>query len=227
MDALSLTLFVVLSFLVPKAPPRPAAVPLEWDRMFSLASAPAFVHAQAHYLDAKGGTHTLDLLRQGDRRLVRKTDHAIELFVERKAGGEQAYALADLARARLIQVSRTNLHRIGVLSDFASLAGLVARPATAHLLTASARPLEKSRLGSCRWLHVEITAPPGQPAREICWSERWKLPFHIEVASPTGWSRVLEVDQVDGLADPRAFRVDPSAFTVVHADDDIDPSQDM
>jgi hypothetical protein len=229
MSVLSLSLFVLLSLIGPGYPVQPvsAPAPLSWERVFSLAGAPALVHAQVHYLDSGGGSHSLELLRQGDRRVVRKTDGALELLAERNARGEVDYALADLRRARLIQVNRTSLHRIGVMSDFGSLAALVARPATAHVLTASLRPVEKSTLGTCRWLHVDVTAPAGQPAREICWSDRWKLPLHIEVARGEQWTRVLEVDSVDARVDVRALRANPAAFTVIHADDDIDPSQDM
>lgn len=222
MSLFGASLAIVLSLFTPTVPVEPPA--LDWDRELDLAGAPALVHARAHYVDARGERHTLEISREGQRRLARRTDRALELFVERNARGDYDYSLADRRTARLLLVNRTNLHRIGVMTDFASLAGLVARPTTAHVVTASARPVETTALGACRWLHVRVA---GQPSREICWSDRWKLPFHIETRSGAGWASVLDVDAVDASVDPRAFRADAAGLTVVRADDDIDPSQDM
>jgi len=190
---------------------------LSWERVFSGRGAPASVYFRARYEDAQGQGHTLEVWRDGQRRLKRRTDDALVLYVTR-AGGEDRYDLVDLARGVRIKVDRTSLYRIGVFSDWSALAHVLVRPAGDAILTAAAdRPRQRTPAGECRWYRVE---PAGQ---EICWSARWRLPLYIQARDFKGDRRtiftVLEARR--DLGGPGTFDV-PSAGLV-----ELDAAADM
>ena len=218
--ALALGLFA----LTPGA--RAEDKPLTWQEAFSLAGAPKGVHLKATYLDGKGKPHALEVWRDGDRHLRRRTDNALDLFADKAAGGDYAFRLVDHARLRLVEVSRTNLYRIGVFADFPSLAGLLARPKGAYALHREARPKSRLPAGECRWVRLE---PQGARAQSICWSDLFKVPLRIEGKAADGSVVALfEVKQIEAkVPGDAAFKVDTKGFTVVKADQDIDPSSDM
>lgn len=199
--------------------------PLTWDDTFSLRDAPKGVHVKATYTDGKGRSHDLEMWRDGDRRIRRRTDDKLEIFAE-KQGGEYAFRLVDLAKKRLLEVNRTNLYRIGVFADWPALAGMITKPKLAHTLRPGTRPKEKTQLGECRWVRIEIK---GGGAQEVCWSARFKLPLLIQTASPAGgFTTVFQVKQVDlKTPGPEVFKISTKGLTVIRADEDIDPSSDL
>ena len=200
--------------------------PLTWDDAFSLRDAPKGVHVKASYTDGKGRSHELEMWRDGDRRLRRRTDDKLELHAEKQGGGEYAFRLIDLAKKRLLEVNRTNLYRIGVFADWPALAGMITKPKPAHTLRPGARPKEKTPVGECRWVHLEIK---GGGAQEICWSARFKLPLIIQTVAPAGtFTTVFQVKQVDvKVPGADVFKVSSAGLTVIRADEDIDPSSDL
>jgi hypothetical protein len=203
-----------------------AAKPLKWEDAFSLRDAPKGVHLKASYVDGKGRSHELEVWRDGDRRILRRTDDKLDLFAEKTSGGEYAFRIVDRAKKRLIEVNRTNLYRIGVFADWSALAGMLTRPKGAHTLRPGGRPKERTKIGECRWVRLEIQ---GSGAQEICWSDRLKVPLLIQTVAPAGgFTTVFQVKQVD-LKVPGAemFNVSSAGLTVIRADEDIDPSSDL
>lgn len=200
---------------------------LSWADAFSLRGAPKAVHLQASYLDKRGKSHDLELWRDGDQHLRRRTDDKIDLFVEKTAGGDYAFRLADLANKRLIEVSRTNLYRIGVFADWPALAGIVSEPKGPHALHREARPATRTKAGECRWILLEVK---GGDATEICWSDHFKVPLIMEKPKAAGGAAttLFQVKQIDEKR-PAAevFKVATTGLALVRADDDIDPSSDL
>ena len=133
---------------------------LDWDQAFPTAAAPAQVHFLARYTDALGAPHRLEVWRDGDRRLRRRTDDRLDLHVEKGADGEHRYQLVDHARAVVVSVDRTTLYRIGSFSDWVGLA---------HVLS----PLAGGRV---RTEHAAVIAQLGQ------FFESADQPFTLEFA---------------------------------------------
>jgi len=208
-----------------------------WDSVFSLAGAPKGVHLTASYLDSKGRSHALELWRDGDSRLRRRTDDKLDLFAEKTKGGDYTFRLIDLAAKRLFEVSRTNLARIGVFPDFPALAGILARPKVAHSLHRDGRPIERTRVGDCGWVRLEVK---GGGSKDICWSDRFKVPLLIKAPTPPqagsqaspgpgGPTTIhFEVKQIEAkVPSTEVFKVPQRGLHVIRADQDIDPSSDL
>lgn len=208
------------------APLRAEPKPLAWDDAFSLKGAPAFVHVKASYTDGQGRAHTLEMWREGDKRLRRTTDGALDLLVEKDKAGEYVYRLVDRKRKALIEVNRTSLYRIGVFSDWGSLAGMLARPTKGSVkVERTGRPAEVTPVGACSWVRV---LRGNGAAQEVCWSKVWRLPLKIRAESPKKEPTVtFQITEVTGKpikAD--VFAVDTAGLAVIHADEDISPTSD-
>jgi hypothetical protein len=205
----------------PKAKGNPAE--LGWDDVFSAKGAPKAVHFSATYVDGKGREHALEVFRDGTDRLVRKTDGRLELYVEKKADGDYGYRLVDRARAALIEVSRVNLYRIGVFTDWYGLAHVLVRPTGKHELVREGGAVEKTAAGECRYVRIER---PNAPIQHVCWSSTWKLPLRIVTEDAKGGKKeVFAIKSVEGkIADPAVLRINPAGLAVIDADQDIAPN---
>lgn len=220
-----LAVLAALALALP-ASAHAATSSLKWEDTFSLREAPKGIHIKASYVDGKGRSHDLEVWRDGDQRIRRRTDDKLELLAEKASSGEYAFRIVDLAKKRLIEVNRTNLYRIGVFADWPALAGMLTRPKGPHTLTPGSRPKERSQIGECRWVRLEIR---GSGPQEICWSDRFKVPLLIQTVAPAGgFTTVFQVKQVDvKVPAAEVFKVSSAGLTVIRADEDIDPSADL
>ena len=183
------------------------ALVLSWQQVFALPAREPSVHFRAHYTDAAGQSHTLEVWREGDRRLRRETDGKLGLWAERR-GADFAYHLADWNRKMLVHIAGGNLHRIGVFQGWGELSHIVVRPRG----NVAVRARGAGR--GCRWYRIEN--------RDICWSSRYALPLVIEEAGRA----VFTIDELQpGHPDPRVFNL-PSGLAEIDADADLDPSVD-
>jgi len=223
---MSRALAAALALLFAPAPYAHARPPqsLEWDQAFSLRHAPASAYFRAVYQDGDGTQHSLEVWRESDLHLRRQTDQDLILYVDRRPDGDDDYRLLDERRGLLVHASRTNLYRIGIFSDFARLAHVVARPAGPYILTRLARSPERTPLGSCRWYEVRVAAGA---TREICWSAHWALPLRIRERLGDGAVRtVLLVQEARApVRDASVFRAPAEGYAEVDADEDIDPAR--
>lgn len=191
-----------------------SAAPLSWDAAFAARSAPSSVRLVATYRDGGGREHRLQLWRDGDRRLVRRTDDRVELHVER-AGGDYRYVVVDRARKLAYDATRTNLARIGIFADWSALATLIARPDGAYKLRTAGSG--RTSLGACR--RFELSR--GVTRERICWSDAWKLPLVIERRVDGAWQPQLTVVELarDAIAD--AVFAMPAGLQTIDANRDI------
>jgi hypothetical protein len=179
-----------------------------WQTAFPTAAAPPQVHFRADYRDAAGREHELEVWRQSDRRLRRTTDGAIDLYVEKSASGEYEYRLVDRSRKLLIDADRTTLYRIGVFSDWISLAHVLKVPHGEYRVTQADRQSPALPGGSCVWKRLEVmTLAPS--TSEICWSARWGLPLEIDSGNEQdGWKPDFRLQAVEPFAPrPEIFAV--------------------
>jgi hypothetical protein len=180
----------------------------DWEASFPTRAAPPQVHFRAVYRDDTGRTHALEVWRQADFRLRRRTDAAIDLYVEKSASGEYDYRLVDHDRKMLIRADRTTLYRIGVVSDWIGLAHVLNIPRGGYRITPALRQSERSLRGECVWQRLELT-PQSSSANEICWSSEWGLPLEIGTMGVTdGWKSRFSIQEVG------TFTPGPETFAV-------------
>jgi hypothetical protein len=206
---------------------EPAA--LDWQAAFPVESAVRDVYLDAHFVGSDGAAHRLQLWRHGSEFLHRRTDAALDLYLhqaERK--GDYAYRLIDHRRRVAMDVSRNQLYRIGVFSDWFGLAHVLDRPKSEFVVRAVA-PLQKERWTTCSWRLLVRGGKQSQDQTRICWSAKWGLPVSIRGRGAKGeWIEQFSVDRVeeispsvDGLALPPL----PDGYASFDAGNEIDPKQ--
>lgn len=132
-----------------------------WQATFPIAAAPAHVHFHARYLDERGAPHTLQVWRDGEQRLRRKSDAAIDLYAEQKAGSEIEFHIVDHSRGIVVRANRAALYRVGHFSGWLGLAHVLDVPHGAYMVRALAAPPEMKSGGPCHWYRLEVSFPRG------------------------------------------------------------------
>jgi hypothetical protein len=200
---------------------------LDWESAFPVESAARDVYVDAHFLGSDGNPHRLQIWRHGSEFLHRRTDEALDLYLSR-AGvkGDYTYRLIDHHRRVSMAVTRNQLYRIGVFSDWFGLAHVLDRPKSEFVVRA-VTPLPKERAADCSW-RLMVRGGKGAAERSrICWSTQWGLPLAIRTLGPKGeWIERFSVDRVegispsvDGLTMPRL----PDDYVSFDAGSEIDP----
>jgi hypothetical protein len=185
-----------------------AGAPVAWDEAFPTASAPPNVYFQARYRDAHGERHRLQVWREANARLRRKTDEAIDVSVERDLSGRYVYRLADRAKNTVVATDRAILYRAGLFLDWRGLAHVVDVPRGSYHIARIAVAPQETAHGPCVWFRLDTTQP-SPASSDICWSSRWGLPLIIAApgAGETDHFRIEEV---------RTFVPDASTFALPH-----------
>ncbi len=189
--------FVAMGGIDSAVSARPAD--LSWEDAFPIDHAKSEVHLDAHFVGSDGLPHRLQLWRRGRERLHRRTDDALDLYLEKADGqADYRYRLVDHRRKLSIDVNRVHLYRIGVFSDWFGLAHVLDRPKTAFSVRTVAA-LAGERRPDCVWRLLVRETPKGADRSRICWSSAWGVPLVIRTASRDGgWIDRLVVDSVDG-----------------------------
>jgi len=191
------------------------AASADWSAAFPTqsGSTPA-LYLRATYPDAGSQQHTLEFWRDGQGRVVRRTDDRVELRLSPAADGEDAYQLRDLTKHLAYDVHRINLYRIGIFTDRWSTQHLLDQPHGAATLELGAA--QTTAFGACRW--TQIVQAQG-PATEVCWSSLYGVPL-LERRGTQDILRVTAVRTADVML-PSA--VLPEGWQAFDADEDIAP----
>jgi hypothetical protein len=196
-----------------------------WQAAFPIAAAPAHVHFHARYLDGRGAPHTLEVWRDGKQRLRRKSDAAIDLFAEQKAGGEIEFHIVDHSRGIVLRANRAALYRVGHFSGWLGLAHVLDVPHGAYTVTALVALPEMKSSGPCHWYRLEVTVP-ARKVSDVCWSANWGLPAEIKAVDPDGTPSTIQFS-VDAVAvfqptdDLFAFQNDKFVIIDARPDNDL------
>jgi hypothetical protein len=183
-----------------------AGAQVTWDEAFPTTSAPPNVYFQARYRDARGERHRLQVWREANARLRRKTDEVIDVSVERDLSGRYVYRLADRGTNTVVAADRSILSRAGLFLDWRGLAHVLDVPRGSYRIARIAVAPQETAHGPCVWFRVETTQP--SPAvSDICWSGRWGLPLIIR-APGAGEMDHFRIEEV------RTFVPDASTFAV-------------
>lgn len=194
----------------------PADAGLRFEDIFTEVGEPAALHYRADFM-ARGKQHTLEVWRDGGRRLVRRTGDAIETHVTRQPGDpDYQMIVLDLRRKIETRVSREDLYRLGNFTDWFDLAHGLRHPKAAYRLTAIQIPAGASRpLEACRWYALEQSGK----TTHVCWSARQHLPMQILADHGQVLWQVTLVEQTPGPA--AVFQVRDFGFVQNDAHRDI------
>jgi len=196
-----------------------AEAALDFERTFAVKEEPAALYYKVAFTGA-GGSHTLQVWRDGQLRLRRRTDDAVDTYVLREASNLDEYQMivVDYGKRTSTQISRNSLVRLGHFSDWFDLAHGLRHPVGPYRLTASQRPAHApAPIDKCRWYELRQAGS----ADRICWSERDGLPLVIwsERQGAALW-RVTQV-QRQPMADD-VFQLHDAGFVRNDANRDID-----
>jgi hypothetical protein len=141
---------------------------------------PAAVHYRARYRGADGAWHAVEVWRDGQRQVRRRTDGRLEIHARRPTpGAAPSLVVVDLQARAAYAAEPGELLQAGLLTDWNELAHSLARPRPGDRLTASARA-ESTAMGRCR---VYQLTQAGGHRSSLCWSARWQLPLLIRDAA--------------------------------------------
>ena len=195
----------------------PAPPGLRFEQVFSDHGEPRALHFQARF-SAGGVSHNLEVWRDGQERLLRRTDDAIETHVARKPGTPFfELVVLDLRRKIETRITRDDLYRIGSFTDWFDLAHGLRYPKGGYLLTASAAPAQAPQtVEPCNW----YTLVTGSRRTALCWDTGVYLPLvMIDEAGRLLW----QVTSVERKPPPAAvFEVHDHGFVRANASQDID-----
>jgi len=194
--------------------PLSRAASLDFDHVFSTRGEPAATHFEATYL-AGGLEHHVEVWRDGDRRIRRRTDDKAESFAVRQSGSpDYRLSVLDLGRKIRTDIDRDNLYRIGQFTDWFDLGHGLRHPKGGYRLVPAATPRGAARaIGACEW----VALVQGAQTTHVCWSATAKLPLLIQAADGRTVWRVTRVDhkaipdQVFAIRDAGFIRNDANA----------------
>ena len=198
--------------------PTTASRSLDFTSTFSASGEPADLHYDVIFM-ALAGTHTLEVWRDAQTRLRRKTDNAVDTYVVRNPADPSEYQMTvvDYRKRITTFIDRNNLVRLGHFSDWFDLAHGIRYPTGKYRLVQSNAPRGAPKpIDTCRWYAVEQT----EDEHRICWNTRERLPLII-------WSqrrgivwRVTQITHEPITAD--IFKLHDAGFVRNNANSDID-----
>jgi hypothetical protein len=191
---------------------------LRFEQAFDAGSSPASLHYQASYR-AGGMLHRVEVWRDGDQRVRRRTDDRVEVHASREAGSaEFAMSILDLEKRIHTSVNRSNLYRIGSFTDWFDLAHGLRHPKGAYQLAGiAAPPGAVAPLQPCSWFEL---VQNGQASR-ICWSATDQVPMLIASGDGTVVWRIDALER-EPIA-PDVFAIRDEGFLRNDANQDIEP----
>jgi hypothetical protein len=198
------------------APLSSAAAP-DFDHVFSTRGEPAATHFHATYV-AGGLEHRVEVWRDGDRRIRRRTDDKAESFAVRTPGSpDYRLSVLDLGRKIRTDIDRGNLYRIGQFTDWFDLGHGLRHPKGDYRLVPAATPHAPAHaIGACEW----VALVQGTQTTHVCWSTTAKLPLLIQAADGRVIWRVTSVDH-KAIAD-QVFVIHDAGFIRNDANADIE-----
>jgi hypothetical protein len=151
---------------------------LQFDNVFKAAGEPAALFYRATFT-ALDGPHSLQVWRDGQLHLRRKTDESIDTYVirDRKDLSKYQMIIVDYNKHITTKIDRNNLIHLGNFSDWFDMAHGVRHPkANNYQLTSSNAPADSPKpISACQWYALS----QGTDTHHICWSPKEHLPLII------------------------------------------------
>lgn len=182
---------LLCSVLAPAAAAgRPAGT---FESVFQSGDEPAALFYRAEFTGSDG-VHVLQVWRDRQVRLRRKTDEVLDTYVVRNSADPLEYQMTvvDYRKRITTRIDRNNLIRLGHFSDWFDLAHGLRHPVgTYRIAQASAPAGAPTPASTCRWYALS----QGTSTHRICWRTREHLPMVIwSDAAASGVWRVTQVE---------------------------------
>jgi hypothetical protein len=178
-----------------------------FEEAFSTKAEPRALHYLV-VVEGHGTVHTLEVWRDGELRLKRRMDQAVETFVFREAGDDEfRMSILDLRKRLRTEVNRTSLYRVGNFTDWFDLAhGLRRSPGGGTVREAQAPAGAPQDIPECRWYDlIEV----GRTSH-VCWSLRAGIPMAVQAESGELLWKVTELDTLP--ISPSVFEIHDEGF---------------
>jgi len=190
---------------------------LKFEQVFSDKGEPSVLHYQAMFT-SRGAEHRLEVWRDGDRRLKRRTDAAIETYAFREPGDAEFHmSILDLKKRIHTQIDRTNLYRIGNFTDWFDLAHGLKHPMGEYRIARIRAPAGAAHaIQACQWYELV----QDQRATDICWSAQSHLPLVIQAHDGEVVWRIAGMDRKP--IPPKTFEIHDEGFVRNDANQDIE-----
>jgi hypothetical protein len=189
---------------------------LSFEKVFDTRGEPASLNYSVRFF-AAGIEHHLEVWREGDRRLRRRTDESVEIHATRAPGAADFdLSVLDLKKRIHTRIERTNLYRIGNFTDWFDLAHGLRHPKGAFELVHGNAPAQApAPWGKCDWFDLV----EGSRTTHVCWSARVRLPLLlVDSSGKLQW----QITAVQTTALPRdTFRIEDRGFVRNDANQDI------
>ena len=189
---------------------------LDFDRTFASRGERGQAYYAASYR-TEGQEHHVEVWRDRDLRIARRTDDAVETHLARRAGDDEwSMTVLDLKRKIRTDIDRTNLLRIGHFTDWFAQAHGLSRPRGPYRLAALDQgPAGIKAISGCRWYLLEQS---GRSTR-LCWSSAYAVPLVIADARGEVIWQVTKT--AAGPFDPGVFAIEDRGFARNDANEDI------
>jgi len=190
---------------------------LTFEQAFSDKGEPSALHYQAVF-KSRDGQHHLEVWRDADRRVKRRTDDAVETYVFRRPGDPEFHmSILDVKRHIHTQIDRTNLYRIGNFTDWFDLAHGLKHPKGTYRLVRAQAPEEAPKaIHPCQWYDLI----QDERTTHICWSAQERLPLLIQSQGGEVVWRVATLDRKPIAS--KTFEIHDEGFVRNDANQDIE-----
>lgn len=188
-----------------------------FDAVFDTKGEPAALHYRAVFT-ANGADHQLEVWRDGDKRVKRITDDAIETYAFHESGNTEFHMSVLDKRKRIHTViDRTNLYRIGNFTDWFDLGHGLRHPKAGYQLSAANAPAGvPSAIQPCAWYALTQDSRTTQ----ICWSPRDRVPLMIVAQDGKVLWRMTSLDRKPVPA--KIFEIHDAGYVRNDANEDIE-----
>jgi hypothetical protein len=190
---------------------------LKFEWAFSAKGEPRALHYHATYFS--GGTeHRMEVWRDGETRLKRRTDDAVETYAFHKPGdADYRLSVLDLKKRIHTRIDRNNLYRIGNFTDWFDLSHNLKHPGGDYQLATAQAPADaENAIANCQWFDL---SEAGRTSH-ICWSKASRLPLLIQAQDG---KTVWKVTSLDRKSIPgNIFEIHDEGFVHNDANQDIE-----
>ncbi len=193
---------------------------LKFDQVFSTNNEPKNIYYQANFAANDTQNHRLEVWREGQLHLRRKTDNAIDTYVIREAKNLSAYQMiiVDYQRRVTTKINRNNLIHLGNFSDWFDMAHGLRHPKGDYQLNVSNQPNQALKpYAACQWYALK----QANITHHICWSKNDHIPLLIwdDQKSKVLW-QVTSLNHKPIAKD--TFKLHDAGFVRNDANDDIE-----
>lgn len=188
-----------------------------FEQAFNTRTEPGATHFKAAYI-SHGTGHQVEVWRDGERRIKRRTDDAAETYALRKPGGPDFHlSVLDLKRKLRTDIDRDNLYRIGNFTDWFDLGHGLRHPVGKYRLVAESAPVGSEKpVKPCKWY---VLTQSGH-VTHLCWSAKSRLPMLIQAQDGRTVWRVTKVEHQPIAA--TVFQIRDDGFIRTDANQDIE-----